>query len=415
MTLERVDREDEWSRDANGHLVPTDDEPVSVGQAEIGPDGKAYPYISDSAKTISVPGDYPTIQEAIDSLPRRLHHQHVIDIDAGTYDEDLLVERIQNLAYIDGTMGTGSAGENTSLQIIGDRANPSNVKVNSATVNGCVGKAIPQFWGIEWQGANNPYSDDPYCVGFHGPSSEGFIGDCAFTANADTVAEWAVIAYGGHLHIRDTDFGTDQFHNGVVAKRQGSVHSRNLSGSMQNAAYRNVEFSDQYIQDGGLSGKRVLGQGGEIRRDGAPNYQHDGDKRGTTVVLSSAPQSVPSGTWTKLQPDSVSDNHLGEWDGTNYQFVAPEWGTYSVEYKATFLSVSSGTELIGGVMKNDSTPDESQKIKTVGGAGTHTLGDSVEVSAGPGDTFHVRMQHNEGASLDVNNYAPNTYLKVNKV
>lgn len=231
---------------------------VSAESATIGANDP-YEYISENHMTVTVPGDYSTIQAAIDDCPKNLRHEYIIDVDPGTYQENLVIRGVGNQATTGpkgSTDGYGTSGEPGIIQIIGDTSSPSDISITSAFATGCTGTQSPTFWGIEFSGDPNPHTDEDACVEFLG-CRQGFLGDVNFASGA---ASTAVEAYGSGLHARRIDIGTDNFTSGVLAKRGANVDLFDVSGSATGSGIVASESSFIGVQEGGgfPSGGRVF-------------------------------------------------------------------------------------------------------------------------------------------------------------
>lgn len=156
---------------STGHPLPeSHHETINTNNATIG-DSTPYKYISEKHTTVTVPGDYSTIQAAINDCAKNLRHEYIIDVDSGSYDEDIVVRGVGNQGTTGpegSTGGFGAEGEPGIIQIIGDTNSPSNVTITSAFAAGCTGTQAPTFWGVEFSGDPSPFSDEDACVEFMG-------------------------------------------------------------------------------------------------------------------------------------------------------------------------------------------------------------------------------------------------------
>jgi hypothetical protein len=190
-----------------------------------------------SNQQFNVPNDYATIQDALDDLPQVARKEYVINVDDGTYNEDLLVEGLINASWTDGVFGQSAAGENGQVQVIGNINTPSNVKVDSVALAGLVGSAVIQFWGIEWSGDPTPYTDEDTPV-FAAGDGEAFFGFCNY---ADGTASEGSVCYSGRMHIRQGNFGTLNYSNGITVKRGGFVTAQDNVGTVSDTAFNGVD------------------------------------------------------------------------------------------------------------------------------------------------------------------------------
>lgn len=216
------------SIDLQGQGEIEDAAAITTEEALIGEDTR-YDLVSNQRQTISVPGDYSTIQAAVDAVPKRLRHQWVIEISDGTYNEDVLIRGHSVEGFTDSSSGDvyTNDGENNLFILVGNESAPSNVTVNSVTAVGNVSAAAPSIRSVEITGTS-PYVDESTQVAFNG-GGQPKARNCVF-APASAV-DSAVQYYGANGKVEENEF-VNNIRDGVAIKRGGFVTVLNNSGSL---------------------------------------------------------------------------------------------------------------------------------------------------------------------------------------
>jgi len=255
-TLEQARSEDNQLSgpvDADGNDL-TNVGAVGTESAAIG-QSPQYKYVSNETTTVTVNSgggaDYQSIQAAVDDCPKRLRHDYIIGVEDG-HDESVggdghvVVRGHSAEAPSEGT-GVGTPGEHVKIEIVGNRGDPSQCKIETLSAIGCVGVETPQIWGISFSNADNPDFDESATVQFSG-CTEGFVGDCAFR-DTGGAANSAIQAYRGHVHVRGTDFGADTFSTAINGKRTATVQARDNTGAVTGNAFQAVEGGFVQLQN----------------------------------------------------------------------------------------------------------------------------------------------------------------------
>ena len=212
----------------------------------------------DTDTQVNVPNDYGTVQDAVDSLGLIGRQRWDLNINNGTYSEDVLLSQFLGGQH-NGSLPTGFP--RGRVRIYGDDATPSNVELSSLTMGGFVGPRS-EIHGIEFTGTS-PYDDEGASMVLY-PAGEYAIYNCAFDANipADTDG---MLVYSAKADIRDTDISNTR--HGVIAKGQATVVCHGLSGSSDEEHYRAINGGKLVIyndQTGATLDDLSVGTGGTI-------------------------------------------------------------------------------------------------------------------------------------------------------
>jgi hypothetical protein len=127
----------------------------------------------------------------------------------------------------------------------------------------------------------------------------------------------------------------------------------------------------------------------------------------------SSHQYIPSGSYTIVNFNSVIFDGFGEFDTTNYRFVAKEAGYYQFNVKIMFSSFPSGYYVTVRVLQNGNVYNYGR----LGGTGqdlTINLGDIVYLAAG--DELKVDVYQNSGsAQLLIGTYPQASSFSVHRL
>lgn len=210
------------------------------------------PLYSTTARTISVgaTGDYLTIQEAVNQIPYFLLHPYRINVQDGTYSEDVIVGPITGIR-----IQTGST-ESVPLIISGNAVTPANVKVNSVFFAGVNGDYFG-LNGFEIQD-ENPYDNERTGLSVYG-SREVAFDNIVFAGG-----HRGITSYNSHVMIGDNvNFGSSVLTgDAMVAKRHGTIvvdpSSTNITGNVAGYAYQaqtgRIDFNSNLSTVTGTSG-----------------------------------------------------------------------------------------------------------------------------------------------------------------
>lgn len=199
---------------------------------------KDRPEWTTSDTTVNVPGDYDTIQAALDDVPVVLNHNYEITIDAGDYTgEGALQTRPSVGGYTGGNAGLGWEHK---LTITGDTTTPSNVKIHSLLFDGFYG-GFARAQGVQTE-AGTTLDDEGAALSAYHCNSFDFT-DCNIRSSVAQPAH-GVVAYASDGQVNNVDFGAgDIKRNGIHAKHTASVLEQNAaatpsSGSVPGTPYQ---------------------------------------------------------------------------------------------------------------------------------------------------------------------------------
>lgn len=364
----------------NGDLIANGKAQIRIGN------NPTRPLVSTSTRTITVGSgkNYATIQEAIDQIPHILLHQYRINVDPGTYAEDLLIGPITGIR-----VSTGG-NESIPLQITGSSTNPSAVKVNSAFFQGLNG----DFFGIsgfELQG-NNPYDNETSAISVYG-SREVALSNIKFAGGGR-----GLTCYNSACMIENTvDFGTGVLTTGMVAKRHGTIamdqgYSVNAIGTVNGYAY---EAQGGWIAFNGDS-STLTGSTGLVADSNGQVY--DAENRINYTTKSFLP-SASFGIGTTTPDASV---HVVSNTGTTTLRLTEITGTDSQwELRSHNTNPASGFTIWGGIVGSETTPFAILANGNVGISST-TPGFTLGVAGTLGITGQATFDNASSSALTAN-------------
>ena len=243
-----VGHEEVWIpvRDPSPTFESIDAESVTVG-ATPGPSGEfgSRPLMSRGSRYIRVPDDYETIQQAVNQIPIINRHNQVIDIDSGTYSEDVVIPPV-----IAADVSGQPNGLNTNVQIGGS---DGLARVNSVTVvnpSGVVAIGLHDIAPMQL----NPYSDEYAVIAVYGGGGQVYMSNLVFDQFIDDLAQ-GIMAYGGaKVRADDCDFGNGNIRVAFKAKSQGELYVRRASGAVIDYPYSvaggSINFSESSLSGG---------------------------------------------------------------------------------------------------------------------------------------------------------------------
>lgn len=236
------------------------------------------PVISNSATTVSVPGDYATIQEAVAAVPMFLRHSWKIELDPTThYGEEVEIPPVIG----------GDADENgrgVSLEIVSNTDPENNHwSVDAMRVWSPHGNHPVQLFGPEFRNTHTSDGYDP-CLVVRGGGEVQVINPQFrnVSANSASTKEWGIVPYASHVHLQGVvDFGTEELQNGIHTAHGGRVTSQadQIIGTTRQAVVRQVNGQSvlRNLDATAQSGNDVTtGQGGSV---------HIGDYKGLKNVV----------------------------------------------------------------------------------------------------------------------------------
>lgn len=392
-------------------------EQVRFAQNNTGFSGRVgdRPIVSEQARTINVGTDVSSIQEAVNEIPLLLRHRYKINVESGTYSEDLLIPPFM----VADTSGEDSAGNvegaTHNPRITGDTATPSNVEVSSITTTGVQGAIAPLIEGFNVTG-DTPYDDESTGIQLFGCQNVSLRA----ISWAGSSASRGVYAYGSTVTVRNCDFGSTDLDYGVASKHNSSIHvdsfgSNPTTGTVNSHVFR---VDDASV----LSAKAVGATGNSGYVENANGLAHNADWNAFEPVVGlryniSSNQTVSTkdtgGVQTVQFDDEGYDRH-GRWDTSNYKLSIPVDGVYRIEASLHWDSPSAGTEwrvIINeptgrGIISRSRGLFDGNAFETTYVADTHKMNAGQEIE--------IQTRHDEGSDLTINQYEPSTYVTVRR-
>jgi len=150
--------------------------------------------------------DYTTIQEAVNTIPFFINYDYKIEVQAGTYNEDVLIP-----FFISTHTNPNEGDESSNLIIEGNITNPISVKVNSFTFDGGYGTIQLNGFSIL---TSNPYDNELSGIGAYDSSEIGFNKITFEESNATT----GILCYNSKCRANGIELGINKLDNGVKVK-----------------------------------------------------------------------------------------------------------------------------------------------------------------------------------------------------
>ena len=224
--------------DCNGNGRKDSCDIASGASADIDANGTP-----DECQTVTVPGNFATIQSAIDAAPAT--EMRIIRVAAGTYAERLVVDgkpvriigagsasTVVDATGLGGTAVTvrGGAGRGTVLKgltVRGGSGSPSPTSPAYSIAGGLlVDRCSPTVEDCRFTANSAPYGGGTYV--FWSPFPGALFRNCAFDANGATSFGGAVDAYEAWCTFEGCSFAAN-----TSPVRGGAVHASNGSGSIE--------------------------------------------------------------------------------------------------------------------------------------------------------------------------------------
>jgi hypothetical protein len=211
---------------------------------------------------ITVPSaEYPTIQSAVDACPKRLISPYVIELENGTYAEDVKIEGI-HAGQVEPDASSGLEG--ARLYIRGKSYIPRDplVRVKSIYCSGCSGGSGNPTISRLTIYDKNPYTNEKAALEFYGCANVS-AGNLSFNGNG---VQKCINVYASTLgESTGNDFGDGVNEHAYVTKHMGTALIRNEDlgyggsyGTLTRAAYWLQEGS-MIVDDIGLLTGGTLG------------------------------------------------------------------------------------------------------------------------------------------------------------
>lgn len=229
--------------DNEGDKIPVSFDSVDTDEATIGSTPRSRPAVTNSDTSVSVPTDYETVQDALNDIPILVRHRYDINLENGTFDEDVIVP-----PFIHG-VNSAITAEMGTLKILGDSATPSNVEVGSVYTAGGVG-----LRGVRLEGftvlRDNPHGNEDVAIGCYGRGSSVYLDSLRFDGSGNITN--GILAYNTLVRAEiDVDLGSNNVsNNGVFVKQSGRYEEQKaktaIKGNVGGHAYQ-VQSGEAYI------------------------------------------------------------------------------------------------------------------------------------------------------------------------
>lgn len=280
---------------------------------------------SVSADTWTVPGDFTTIQEAIDSASA----DDTILVGPGTYDGpiDFLTRNII-LKSTDGPEVTILDGSNTNESIVSMRFCNTPARLEGFTIqNADGGSDVAQDGNVIIGGGIRVLSGAPvienclflncrsgYGGGMHVGGSDITISNCSFTDCRSSANGGALLVINGRATIEDCDFDDNR-----ATLQGGGIHIVNGDGH----TLRNSTVTNNYaIDGGGISWQNVQTEFAfDIIDSDITNNEALNSGGGIRSVAGSQPVVFSGSTLCDNEPDEIIGPFVD--DGGNTLCVCP--------------------------------------------------------------------------------------------
>lgn len=375
-------------------------------------------YTSQQDRTINVPDDYDTIQEAVNQLPYLIRHEWTINVSDGTYDEDV---------YIPPTHGVhgDEAGEFfTPITIIGDRDAPENVEVDSIFVDGFVGGFL-RVAGISF-GESHPWEpDNDEAFAAHN-SREVVLSDVKIS---DGSARSAIQSFSSFIWIEGVDLGDGHVDRGLYTKHGGEIwEEANVETPTTGTANKFV-----YVPNDGqihFQSAESDATGGDalVQESFTRGFAFDGSEKtlynvrqnesqftadvGSSALIS-PDQSIPSQSFTKVEFDTLLFDHRDEFDTTDHKFVADEDFVAQVQFTWCIDDAADGARLISQLRENGNASLRTQVHASSSDEISCPLNVVIELEEG--DELEFYAWHDAGDGREIVGGAERTHAQVVKI
>lgn len=128
---------------------------------------------------------------------------------------------------------------------------------------------------------------------------------------------------------------------------------------------------------------------------------------------SGSAQTINSASTTVVDFDSVQQDGQEEFSTSNNEFTLDKSGTYRVDANVLWRSPTSGTEIRTQIHVNGS--EQAQNYYFAGGGRESTSVTKVLPNLSAGDTIDIRVYHDEGSTLELDDDYDDTYASFVRV
>jgi hypothetical protein len=209
-------------------------ESVNTDNGRIGT-GASRQLTNNDWVTVNVPNDYATITDAANDVgPLLTRHPVRVEVEPGTYDEDVVIR-----PGIRQQVNEDLSGETHPFVIAGQGADHTDTVVNSVWAEGVGAAPTVRCYRI---GANaaNPYDNEDAAFAAYG-CNELELMECGLV-DAGNFIDKAMHAYGSGLSVSGFDLGADIARRAIWTKHNGSAYVQpgtDVTGSVTEEVIRN--------------------------------------------------------------------------------------------------------------------------------------------------------------------------------
>ncbi len=169
--------------------------------------------------SIAVPADFPTIQQAIDSVPEIQWQRFNVTIADGTYDEEVSVDN----KWAGGATIGAVPGERTGLYIVGE--SKTGVRVKSWLVVSCGGAAFSPQIARQTIFGHGTKTNETASIEFYGCPAGAVLDVNLHSEEADSSK--GVQSYDSVISVEGVDFGDELYTDLFTVKHGGKIYSNN--------------------------------------------------------------------------------------------------------------------------------------------------------------------------------------------
>lgn len=215
------------------------------------------------------------------------------------------------------------------------------------------------------------------------------------------------------LDVTQPEDGDGQTYGVKVSELAG--HIRQLKQDLNDGKLQNIGDGDDYDTkvicnpddsiDFFNNGVNTI----KIRANGVIDFY----KQSGFEARLTASQTIPTGTWTKINLEANWDLQ-GEFDNTNHRWTATEDGKYLVVFGLKINGLADGKMIYGIIKKNSNFYRPSMQM-TVGGTNNTSISASAVIDINSGDYFELWGYHNQGADVTLVVEEYSNYMAVYKL
>ena len=229
--------------------------------------------------TVGTGKDFEKIQDAIDFVPCNMWQRFVVRVDDGDYSGEHLNIDGKNARTTNIDLDNSIPGEHSGLFVVGNTANPENVKLGSWLAVSCYGATFqPQLSGCDVTGIVSK-TNEGASVEFYG-CSNGAVLDVKLSASG---ADKGIMSYSSNVSVESVDFG-DQIYNDLFVTKHGGHISSN-SNTRQGSGKSPTGTAKRYISNP-ISGSIHFNDMSGLKSAGFDRVRQGGNMNGFTYNAS---------------------------------------------------------------------------------------------------------------------------------